>query len=158
MGVFKFPPVHDSENCNYLSLIKTACSVSIHVRRGDYLDDLNLGIFGDICSKEYFQKAVSKIYTIFDNPHFFVFSNDLQWCMENLKLSSVTYVSGNIGPSSWKDMYLMTNCSHNIISNSTFSWWGAWLNPNPDKVVICPTRFTRDDTGLSIYPAEWIRV
>jgi hypothetical protein len=90
-----------------------------------------------------------------ENPHFFVFSNDLVWVKENIFIKNVTYVDCNAGKNSWKDMYLMSLCQHNIIANSTFSWWGAWLNKNKNKIVISPKRFLNSDTTTDVYPDAW---
>lgn len=156
---FNFSIPNDLENTNHINRINTCNSVAIHVRRGDYLMGINLELFGRVCTKEYFKKAIGFIEHNVENPHFFVFSNDIEWVQLNLQMHNVTYVTCNCGENSWMDMYLMSICKHNIISNSTFSWWGAWLNTNPNKIVISPSRYLNDDNGLTdVYPESWIKL
>lgn len=155
---FEFTSPDDSENTNHINNIKAANSIAIHVRRGDFLNADNINLFGDVCTKKYFEKAIDFVELKVGNPHFFVFSNDLVWVKENLAISNVTYVSCNLGKDSWKDMYLMSLCKHNIISNSTFSWWAAWLNKNTNKIVISPSRFLKDDHRTDVYPDSWIKI
>jgi len=83
-------------------------------------------------------------------PYWFVFSDDINWCRKNLTLgTNACYVEHNTGQNSFRDMQLMSLCKHNIIANSTFSWWGAWLNINSEKVVICPEQFYKDNEGFN---------
>lgn len=155
---FEFTQPNDQENIAYITKINQTNSVSIHVRRGDFLNANNINLFGDICTKDYFIKAVALIESKVSNPHFFVFSNDLKWVKENLIINNVNYVNCNSGKNSWKDMYLISLCKHNIISNSTFSWWGAWLNKHANKIVISPNRFLKSDTVTDVYPESWIKI
>ena len=155
---FKFSKPVDPQNTVYINQIKNTASVALHVRRGDYLNATNFNLFGEVCTKSYFEKAISIINNKVDNPHFFVFSDDLLWVQANLDIKNCTYITGNLKNNSWKDMYLMTICKHNIISNSSFSWWGAWLNNNADKIVISPSRFLKNDISTDFYPESWIRL
>jgi hypothetical protein len=155
---FRFPIPTDIQNSSIEQQISMSNSVSIHVRRGDYLDNNNIHLFGDLCGKDYFQEAISLILNKIDSPHFFIFSNDMDWVKSNLQIENVTYVEINQGDNSWKDMYLMSKCKHNIISNSTFSWWGAWLNSYSQKIVIAPDRFLKNDENSDIYPESWIKI
>jgi hypothetical protein len=155
---FEFNEPDDKENLLVLNKIKQTNSVSIHVRRGDFLNAANIDLFGDVCTKSYFEKAITIIESRVTNPYFFIFSNDLEWVKENLLTKNVTYISCNSGKNSWKDMYLMSLCKHNIIANSTFSWWGAWLNKNSDKIVVCPSRFLKNDTFTDVYPNSWTKI
>ncbi|WP_316632838.1 alpha-1,2-fucosyltransferase [uncultured Flavobacterium sp.] len=155
---FEFTAPNDKENIDCIKKINETNSVSIHVRRGDFLNADNINLFGNVCTKEYFAKAIAKMESEISNPIFFVFSNDLEWVKENLVINNVTYVSWNSGINSWKDMYLMCLCKHNIIANSTFSWWGAWLNKNSDKIVLSPSRFLKNDTFTDVYPDSWVKI
>lgn len=155
---FKFNEPIDSENKKLVQEILKTNSVSVHIRRGDYLTVDNLDLFGDVCTKAYYEKAIEWITQETKDPHFFVFSNDMKWVKENLSIKNVTYVTQNTGIDSWKDMYLMTHCKHNIIANSTFSWWGAWLNQHEKNIVICPTRFLKNDKSTDVYPESWIKI
>lgn len=155
---FEFTEPNNQENIDYIKMINETNSVSIHIRRGDFLNEDNINLFGDVCTKSYFEKAIALIESKVNQSQFFVFSNDLAWVKENLIIKNVNYIACNSGKDSWKDMYLMSLCKHNIISNSTFSWWGAWLNENTNKIVISPSRFLKSDTFTEVYPDSWINI
>lgn len=137
--------------------IARSMSVSLHVRRGDYVNNT----FHSFIGVEYYRAAVAEITTKIERPHFFVFSDDLEWCSQNLDIGfSYTLVTHNAGPRAYWDIILMSQCQHNIIANSSFSWWGAWLNRNPYKIVIAPKRWFGDpavDTSDRV-PDGWIRL
>lgn len=129
-------------------------SVSIHIRRGDYIE-LN-SIYGNICTEKYYDSAISMFSS---NTNFVVFSNDMCWVKENLKIPNAIYISGDMFEhyEDWYDMYLMSICKNNIIANSTFSWWGAYLNVYPSKKVICPTKWNNNsDRKMKI--DRWIEI
>lgn len=132
-------------------------SVSLHVRRGDYLSMKYTRGFGGICTQAYYLAAIKSMKDRIAKPRFFVFSDDLDWCKANLNIPDVFFVDWNRGAESWQDMYLMSKCKHNIIANSSFSWWGAWLNANPEKIVVAPKQWwngIKDD----VVPETWIRI
>lgn len=118
--------------------IKNTNSVSIHVRRGDYLN-----IEGqEVCDLEYYKKSIDYIkYHVID-PTFFIFSDDITWVKQNILIENVYYVDFNSKNPEF-DVELMKNCQHNIIANSTFSWWAAWLNNNNTKIVIEPLEWKK---------------
>lgn len=156
---FNFKILLDLKNLSLKSKIENSNSISVHVRRGDYLKEKNK-IFQNICTKEYYENAINYIEQHVTNPYYFIFSNDIDWCKQNFRLKKVMYIDWNNGQDSYKDMQLMSYCKHNIIANSTFSWWGAWLNNNSDKIVCVPEKWfdlpgceTRD-----ICPSEWVRI
>jgi len=117
-------------------------SVSIHVRRGDYSSNAFNSFFGTL-EIEYYRSAITKIKSMCSSPVFYFFSDDPDWCKENFKDTSAGFITHNKGANSYKDLLLMSSCKHNIIANSTFSWWGAWLNDNPMKVIIAPQQWFR---------------
>lgn len=131
---FKFPKIEDTKNLDVLRKIESSNSVSIHVRRGDYIK------YGyPMLSLNYYKKAVEIIREKNKEAKFFVFSNDVPYVKDNFDfLNDYEVVDVNSGCSSYKDMQLMSHCKHNIIANSTFSYWGARLNRNPNAVVVCP--------------------
>jgi hypothetical protein len=133
-------------------------SVAMHVRRGDYLSEANINLFGKVCTKSYFEKAITVIDDQIKSPHYYIFSNDIDWVKQNFKLENVTYVTHNTGENSWRDIFLMTNSKYNIIANSSFSWWGAWLNKNEFNKVVSPAKFLNDDTVSDIYPSHWTKI
>jgi hypothetical protein len=135
--VFQFPEI-DEKNLSVYYLIKNTNSISIHVRRGDYV---NHKILGELASIYYYDKAITCISSMVINPTFFIFSNDIDWCKEKIKISNAHFINWNIGKNSFRDMQLMSVCKHNIIPNSSFSWWGAYLNKNPFKIVVAPSRW-----------------
>ena len=125
-------------------------SVSIHVRRGDYL-----GSF-PVMDESYFEPAMAYFLEKYNSVRFYVFSNDLDWCREHLKTEHILFVDWNTGKDSPWDMWLMTRCKHNIIANSTFSWWGAWLNQNESKKVIAPRTWLYHQVPPDVYCNNWI--
>ena len=156
---FQFKKELSAENEQILKKIRsTECPVSIHVRLGDYNTSENSALFGNICTQAYYDNAVKHIANKYQNPTFFVFSNEPQKAVEILNIPSAVIVDVNDEKSAWSDMYLMSQCHHNIIANSSFSWWGAWLNENKDKVVIAPQRWLNTKEAGDICPKSWIRV
>ncbi len=155
---FKFKVEPDEENKQLIKDIKSKNSISIHIRRGDYLKKRNQQTFYE-CSAKYYKRALSYIAKRVENPVIYVFSDDIKWVEENLKIPyEHVYVNVNSGQKSYEDMRLMSLCKHNIIANSTFSWWGAWLNENPDKIVICPDKWLKlADVNQEDFKADgWI--
>jgi len=147
-------------NSNLLNEIsKEAQSVSIHVRRGDYL---NHKTFGGICNSNYYLNAIEYVKNIFHNPIFYFFSNDFTWCRDVLLPligdSKYFFIDWNTKQDSYIDMQLMSYCKFNIIANSSFSWWAAWLNPNKDKKVIAPVKWTQNVISKDILPPDWILI
>lgn len=132
----------DDKNVDMAKEMKNVCSVALHVRRGDYL---NLESY-NVCDEDYYTTAIRKILEKHHNPVFYIFSNDPDWCRNWISKFNVDYViiDHNHGKGSYRDMFLMTQCKHFIIANSTFSWWGAWLSSNKEKTVICPKRWFKD--------------
>lgn len=145
----------NEENLIMLEKIKSSNSVSVHIRRGDYLKLYNVY---SRCTIEYYQRAMKYIASKVENPHFFIFSDDIKWVVKYLKIDyPYTIVDINSSDDAVFDLELMKNCKHNIIANSTFSWWGAWLNENPEKIVIAPKEwFVKEKTD--ILPKKWIRI
>ena len=159
---FTFPCMLSKENSIILKMIKNFNSISLHVRRTDYVNNVNHDIHG-VCSIDYYMKAVSVISANVNYPVFFIFSDDIEWVKQNLKISfKCVFVSGNTGSNSYIDMQLMSFCKHNIIANSSFSWWGAWLNCNINKIVIAPQKWFEDKNINSqtsdLIPDTWIRI
>ena len=159
-NTFLFPPIQDDECLRVIRMITNSeNSVSLHVRRGDYLNTPAdcFYQFEGVATLNYYKEAVNKICTLAENCKFFVFSDDIDWCQTNLHLSNAYYVVCNTGKNSWRDMYLMTLCKHHINANSTFSWWGAWLSQKKGY-TICPKSFIRTIETKDIYPQDWIKI
>lgn len=142
----------DEKNLNILSKIKSTNSVSLHIRRGDYVT-LNCVL----ADSNYYEKAIVHIAQNVETPHFFLFSDDILWVKDNLKIDyPYTIVDINDDETNYFDLELMKNCKHNITANSSFSWWGAWLNKNPEKIVIAPMPWSEGETGHIC--DKWIRL
>lgn len=129
-------------------------SVSIHIRRGDYLSET----FRLTCNLEYYKKAISLISKKLSNPHFYFFSDDIAWVKENIPIPNAIFIDWNTSKDSWQDMYLMSHCKHNIVANSSFSWWGAWLNKNESKIVIAPSLWFDDGSIQDVHPRTWVLI
>ena len=155
---FNFKVPLDARNLILKTDIEKNNSISMHIRRGDYLEPQNK-LF-QVCTIDYYKNAINFIEQHVINPKYYIFSNDIPWCKENLKLQNAVYVDWNTGADSYKDMQLMSYCKHNIIANSSFSWWGAWLNNNPDKIVCVPEKWfdLPDCETKDVCPDEWIRI
>ena len=137
----KFPKITDSRNQKLLELITERETVAIHVRRGDYLSE---PLFKDICDAGYYERSIGYMNKTVENPLYLFFSDDLEWCRQNFKHLDAIYVDWNRGDNSFRDMHLISLCNHIIISNSTFSWWGAWLNERKNKIVVAPDKWKKD--------------
>jgi hypothetical protein len=141
---------------NLANHAKSVCSVSIHVRRGDYLNYSNTF---NIQSVDYYQRAINVLKNKLVSPIFFVFSDDITWCKANLSFANdLIFIDESIAD--YEQLTLMSLCSHHIIANSSFSWWGAWLGLNQDKVVIAPQNWFADHalTVNDIVPNDWLKL
>lgn len=127
-------------------------SVSLHIRRGDYLEVSD--VYGGICTPEYYEKAMKQMEEWNPDCHFFVFTNDVKWVKENYCQKNLTVVEGNDEDAGYIDMYLMTRCKHYILANSSFSWWGCYLNPSKEKKVIAPKQWFQGRDCRDIYTEE----
>ena len=133
-------------------------AVAVHVRRGDYLLPENSRKYGNICTLQYYKNAMQYVKKRVPDARFYFFSNDPGWVRENLANGDSVIVDCNHGKENYLDMYLMSQCSHNIIANSSFSWWGAWLNQNPDKIVMSPQRWFSHLDASDAICEDWVRV
>ncbi len=136
-------------------------AVSLHIRRGDYVSNPRTHSDHGLCSLDYYHSAVRYIAERVLDPEFFVFSDDFAWAMTNLKLEyPCHYIDHNRGAESYNDMRLMSMCHHHIIANSSFSWWGAWLNPSDEKIVIAPKNWfsVRSQNTKDLIPDGWVLI
>lgn len=156
--LFKLPAV--GRNAELAGKINNSTAVSLHVRRGDYVVNPATQAFHGLCSLDYYRRAIDYVTNRVANPEFFIFSDDISWARENLHLEySCHYVDHNKGDESYNDMRLMSLCKHHIIANSSFSWWGAWLNSRLDKIVVAPRRWVLSDFDASdIIPSAWVKI
>lgn len=135
-------------------------SVSIHIRRGDYITiKANSKLF-PVCSIEYYRRGINFFVNKFKNPIYFVFSDDIDWAKDNFKGNQFRFVDSNLDCPEI-DLFLMSRCRNNIIANSSFSWWGAWLNRNKEKIIIAPKNWYNgklNDSTIDLIPETWIRM
>lgn len=157
---FAFREKPDKKNKRIIDHLKKLESVSIHIRRGDYVSDKKTHDYHGICGMDYYKKAVQIVAQKIRKPYFFIFSDDPEWAKKNIKIKHPNkIVDYNFGKKDHEDLRLMSLCNHNIIANSSFSWWGAWLNKNPNKIVIAPKRWFADQSidTTDLVPDSWIR-
>lgn len=142
-------------------LINQTESVSLHIRRGDYVSNPISYQAHGICSLDYYRAAVETLTKTVKQPHFFIFSDDIEWAQENLKLDHpLTNVSNNGEVQDYEDLRLISHCKHHIIANSSFSWWGAWLCSHSQKIVIAPKKWFNNPklNTRDLIPNEWYRI
>jgi hypothetical protein len=161
---FEFPPLPETDvNKSLLDEIRQSESVAVHVRRGDYITYETTHNFHGVCSISYYENAIRYIKDKYPDSHFYFFSDEPEWVQSNLMKENIDgkVISFNKEANSWKDMLLMSNCKHNIIANSSFSWWSAWLNQHPHKKVIAPSRWFKTDDPFfepnEIVPVNWLK-
>lgn len=160
--IFEVKTEIDNENQKILDLIKKDFlnSVSVHVRRWDYITNNNASSWHWVCSVDYYNEAIKYITEKIDNSYFFVFSDDIAWVKENIYFwKNVYFVDNN----NWKwheDLRLMYNCGNHIIANSSFSWWWAYLWRNEYKIILAPKKWLQNDKYSfdNLIPNDWIKI
>lgn len=142
---------------NILKTIKGSTAISIHIRRGDYVNSEYWKSKLGTCSLGYYYNGLEYITSrVGVGFNIFVFSDDIDWAGKKLRIDKkMFFVSNSESSGPHEDLMLMASCSHHIIANSTFSWWGAWLNARPDKIVVCPDPFYNDKSARCITPVSW---
>ena len=159
---FSFVEEAKERNAETLASIRSSNSVSVHVRRGDYVTLKSASEFHGMMGLDYYRAGTEFIMSRMQgDPEFFIFSDEPEWVKANLKVpGKATYIDWNSGKASFEDMRLMSNCRHHVIANSSFSWWGAWLNPDKEKMVVAPKLWFSDSKRDSsdIIPETWTRM
>jgi len=161
LDAFKFKNKPDDFNQFLIDEINKSNSVSMHIRRGDYVQKKRYQELYANCSLDYYKRGVEYIASKYENPKLFIFSDDIDWVKANFNFPyEYVFVSNNSGAKSYEDMRLMSLCKHNIIANSSFSWWGAWLNNNKEKIVIAPKKWFNDGriNQDDVIPENWIKI
>lgn len=158
LEAYTFPEFKDELNKELAKRIENNTSVSCHIRRGDYMKEPIMCV----CTPKYYEQAIRQMNETANPDLYVIFSDDISWCKENIGRlvdgREVVFVDWNKGANSYKDMQLMALCHHNIIANSSFSWWGAWLNQHEDKIVIAPEKFANIAPTNDPICQEWMRV
>jgi hypothetical protein len=143
----------------YVATMMSCPSVSIHVRRADYIHNLRTRRDFGLCERPYYERAMALIRQRVETPRFFVFSDDIEWVKSELPVGKDAVFVKDPTITDTEELMLMSKCQHNIIANSSFSWWGAWLNQNPKKIVIAPTPwFDRQVYDKDLLPPTWIQI
>jgi len=157
---FRFKDEVISNVNEFANKINNEQSVAVHIRRGDMGSDPVTAEYHGILTVDHYQKCIDIISSKVPGPVFYFFSDDIKWVKENLQIPQSVYVSDNITKDHIEDLYLMSQCKHNIIANSSFSWWGAWLNDNPGKIVIAPKNwFNKGPKDIQdLIPEGWLKV
>lgn len=158
---FQFSKPLDPRSLEIAEEIRAGVSVSLHVRRGDYANNPTTTAVHGLCEPPYYARAIEHLSDRLGSMRLFVFSDDIEWARANLPLDAHphTFVSHNKGADSWRDMRLMSLCRHHVIANSSFSWWGAWLNASAEKTVIAPARwFAKRVDTRDLIPPQWVRL
>lgn len=157
---FTFRTPLTGRNADLAIEIARGRSISLHVRRGDYVSDAKTGQVMDVCSLDYYRDAINYVATRVTQPVFYIFSDDIEWAKQNLKLNFASvYIDHNRQTESYRDMQLMSLCQHQIMANSSFSWWGAWLNLNVDKIVVAPQCWFRNGYNTEdLIPRTWVQL
>lgn len=140
--------------------IKSSPSISLHVRRSDYVSNKYAAKEHGAMDVGYYKAGTNLLKKMVKDPRFFVFSDDIEWCRKNLKLGEMVFVEDKARQAS-EDIYLMQHCLHNMVANSSFSWWGGWLNDHPNKMVIAPKRwFLNEESNreTEVVPKSWVRL
>lgn len=155
---FKFTTTASENNLLWLQKINSCIAVSVHVRRGDLVTVAKTNkIFGTI-TPQYYEQAINTMQQLYSDCVFFFFSDDIEWVKENIKTNYPShYVDANDDDHNYEDLRLMSSCKHHIIANSSFSWWGAWLNPGKEKKVIAPAKWmsTKNISNTDHIPSSW---
>jgi hypothetical protein len=156
---FTFKNKASVKSAKIIDQIKNSDSVSLHVRRGDYVSNKSANKFHGLMGEAYYKKAIALINKKIKNPKYFIFSDEIEWVKNSFDLpKNSVYITHN--KSGIEDMRIMIECKHNIIANSSFSWWGAWLGLQKDKVVIAPKLWFLDsNTNTSdVIPERWSQI
>jgi len=156
---FTFKNLDFIKNQPILDEIKQTNAVSISVRCKDYIENPETAKVHNVCSMQYYKDAIQYMKKNVENPIFYIFSDDIEWVKENFKFDEPVVLPNT---SNWQeDLYFMQNCKHNIVANSSFSWWAAWLNQNPDKIVVAPKKWYTDIAKVdykSVVPGNWVKI
>lgn len=159
---FNFPALRHHSTINDLKKINSTLSVSVHFRRGDYIQNPKVTNYHGICSDIYYLQSMRCIQKAHPKAHFFIFSDDIEWVKQQsfLKEFDHSLIENLTEKKDWEDMLLMSQCKHNITANSSFSWWGAWLNSYQDKKIISPKNWFNDKAvnTSTLIPTTWVQL
>lgn len=157
---FRFSTQREDKLKSLAENIEKENAVSVHVRRGDYISKRYVPYYGNICTEKYYKNAIEYMKRNVKDCKFYFFSDDIEEVKKQYGMENAEYIEKAMFDDyeDWYDMYLMSVCKHNIIANSTFSWWGAWLNQHGGKIVVAPPKWINTCDYQDIYPKEWIQI
>lgn len=142
------------KNQALLKLMRETNSVSLSIRRGDFVEDSKISGQFNVCTPLYYQRAIEFIKANIENPVLFIFSNDVEWCKKNLDFGVETHYESGKDPS-WEAMELMSNCRHNIMANSSYNWWAQYKSEYKDKIIVAPSRWWNSPFRPAIFQKNW---
>jgi hypothetical protein len=155
---FQFKNINN-ENEKILDKIMSTNSISVHIRRGDYVNNKIINNYHGTCPLEYYEESIKYFKERVIEPTFYFFSDDINWAKEAFGIQkNYVYIDINNNINNQLDMFLMSNCIYNIIANSSFSWWAAWLNQNSQKLTLAPKKWFEQNEPSNIIPENWIRI
>jgi Glycosyl transferase family 11 len=145
------------EAAHWIEKIGRCNSVSLHIRRGDYVDNPKVN---QLYAMEYYTVAIELISQKISNPVFFIFSDDMTWVKNNFEINRPSFYVSDKKIPDYEELIIMSTCKHSVIANSSFSWWGAWLNKNPSKMVLTPKEWfnTKNINTNDLIPSSWIKI
>ncbi len=147
-----------NESWELFRKIRQTHSVSVHVRRGDYLEPGTVETFGGICDDAYYKRAIDRVLSVDPDAEFFIFTNDKEWHAGNVSGDRFHLVDTGEEKEDAVDLLLMSMCKHHILANSSYSWWSAWMNDTPDKMIFVPTKWLNNKPMEDIYTKRMIRI
>lgn len=158
-NIFSFNVPFDSNELYSYGLSDGVVTCSLHIRRGDYLSDRNAASFIGFVGQEYFARAIEYCVNKLSVKRFLVFSDDIGWAKDHIRSAAeMRFIDSFVGQDSYRNMQLMSLCDHHIISNSSFSWWGAWLNSSIHKTVVAPANWFSSGAQTDIVDNDWIQL
>lgn len=156
--IFEFIKFNNSDYLKYFNMIKNCKSVAMHIRRGDYISNINANNFHGFLGFDYYRRSIELIKKKNSNLKFFIFSDDIQWCKNKFYGDEFIFIECSDN-NEILEMKLMSECNHFIIANSSFSWWPAFLSRSLHKIIICPKKWTLMKTNFKdLLPEEWIKI
>lgn len=158
---FTFKKKLDRVNASFIDEISTCESVCVHIRRGDYISNPSVNQTHGFLGLDYYHEGIEIMMQELESPHFFVFSDDIEWAEQHLKVDAPIHFIKHNGSNSYEDLRLMSRCKHHIIANSSFSWWGAWLGEKEEQIVIAPNRWFTLNVKHNMddrIPNRWLRI
>lgn len=156
LKLYRMPVGINEDSKDLISEIEETVSVSLHIRRGDYLTEQNKKIYGGICTFQYYEHALELVRQKLGNIRVYIFTDAPEWAKKVFREKDYIIVEKDAGRNDAVDLFLMSKCKANIIANSSFSWWAAWLNQNEEKIVVSPKKWFNNHDTLDMICEDWL--